>query len=79
MATPLKTLLVLEAIAKVVLVVKAILLAQSTLLWSQMPNHACIHRSIPVTLARLAKNYTLCGAAGDPPALIYIADWCDSW
>ena len=73
----LKTLLVLEAAAKVVLIVRGLLLEEGSLL--QLAgidyNYNHIYRDSAVSVVRLAENYTQCTNADTPSPFLYIVDW----
>ena len=71
----LKTLLVLEAAAKVALIVSGSLTERGSLLWLPGFNYNHVYHNFAVVVARATENYTLCKNVGSAPAFIYIADW----
>ena len=72
LAIALKTLLVLEATAKVVLIVKAVLIQKGTSTRLHLRLYLLL---FSVSLGLLAANYTLCGEDSVIPPSIYITDW----
>ena len=77
LAIALKTILALEAVAKVIIIVKGTSIEEGTL---PLQRHlqTCLLLFV-VVLGRLTANYILCGENTALPSLIYITDWCDLW
>ena len=75
LAMILKTLLVIEAAAKVAFVVTIILMQKGLLLRRPRFNYSHVYHNSAVVVARLTGNYTLCMNADSEPAFIYITDW----
>ena len=70
-----KTLLALEAAAKVAFVVAIVLVQKGLLLRLPGLNYNHVYHNSAVVVARLAENYTLCAHADSVPDFILFADW----
>ena len=71
----LKSLLVLEAAAKVAFIVSGTLVQKCSRLQLSGFNYSHVYHNSAVVVARLTGNYTLCMNADSEPAFIYITDW----
>ena len=71
----LKTLLILEAAAKVALIVGGSLTEKCSLLLLPGLNYNHVYRSSVEDVVRLAENYTLCGGTGFVPAFLFSTEW----
>ena len=71
----LMALLILEASAKIVFIVKGFLAAKGLLLLLPELKHDLVYRNPAVVVVRVAENYTLSTNVVPMPAFIYIADW----